>query len=481
MASKLKLQVDVDVTGAQKLQGLGGGLQRTGANLTKYVTLPLLTAAGAAAGLALTAQKSTDRLNAAFKSMGDTSGKTLEELNAQADALGEATVFDDEGIRDAQANLITFGTVSGESFDRAIEAAANWAAFSGKEVPDAAQILGRSLADPADALGRLSRMGIVFTDSQQEAIRAMVESGDTLGAQNAILEAFEERFGGVNQVMQDSPAGQTAQALEDLANAGEDIGAFLLPPLATLARFLSDLARAFTSLDPGVQGFIVGIGAVVAAIGPAIFIGGKLIGAFKAVGVAFNALKLLMLTNPFTALALAVAAIAALIILNWDKISKFLGEVWDKIAGGVKTLGNMLEGAWKRIQQTVTAVWDAVVGIIKGAINGVIDVINGFFGFLNGIQIGIPSIDVGPVHVGGGTIDPFNIPLIPRLAEGGIVDGATLALIGEKGPEAVVPLDKLQGATEFHSHIEVRGEEPFIRNVADLNRAQQRLMFLEGF
>lgn len=38
----------------------------------------------------------------------------------------------------------------------------------------------------------------------------------------------------------------------------------------------------------------------------------------------------------------------------------------------------------------------------------------------------------------------MNIPLIPRLAKGGIIDEATLALVGEgKSPEAVVPLDKL--------------------------------------
>ena len=35
---------------------------------------------------------------------------------------------------------------------------------------------------------------------------------------------------------------------------------------------------------------------------------------------------------------------------------------------------------------------------------------------------------------------------IPALAEGGIATGPTLALIGEgRGPEAVIPLDKLEG------------------------------------
>jgi hypothetical protein len=34
----------------------------------------------------------------------------------------------------------------------------------------------------------------------------------------------------------------------------------------------------------------------------------------------------------------------------------------------------------------------------------------------------------------------FSVPNIPYLAEGGIVTGPTLAMIGERGPEAVIPL-----------------------------------------
>jgi len=47
----------------------------------------------------------------------------------------------------------------------------------------------------------------------------------------------------------------------------------------------------------------------------------------------------------------------------------------------------------------------------------------------------------------------------------------------------VVPLSKggLGGDTHFHSHIDVRGEEPFIHNEDDLVRANQRVAFLAGF
>src|SRR6185503_16812819 len=204
--------------------------------------------------------------------------------------------------------------------------------------------------------------------------------------------------------------------------------------------------------------------------------------AFQAVITVFNLLKIAMLTNPFTALAIAVAAIAALIILNWDKIWAFLQEVWKKIQQAIGGLVKFFTDMWDSLVKATTDAWNSVVDIIRGVINGVIDVINGLFGFLNGIQIGIPAIDVGPVHIGGGTIDPFNIGLIPHLAEGGIIDSPTLALLGESGPEAVVPLSAGPiGETHFHSHIEVKGEDPFIRNDADLIRANKRVAFLAGF
>lgn len=482
MASKLIVEVLTKVQGTKDLEGLGGKLQRTGASLTKFVTLPLLGVGAASVAMALDAEKSATKLNAAYKNMGRTSGRTLEQLREQADTLGQTTIFDDEQIQEAQAALLKFGAVSGEQFDRATQAAADWAAATGRDLPAATEALGRALADPEAALGRLSRMGVVFTDAQKEQIAAMQEAGDTVGAQTAILAAFEERFKGTNEVMQQSSAGQAAQAFEDLSNAAEDLGAIFLPVLASLAQGLSAVAKWFTDLPPGIQTFIAVIAGIVAAVGPVVFVVGKLAGAFQTVIGVFNLLKIALLTNPFTALAVAVAAIAALIILNWDKIWSFLQQVWGNIQKALGGLVKFFTDAWDGLVKATTGAWEAVAGIIKGAINAVIDVINGLFGFLNGIQIGIPEVNVGPVHIGGGTIDPFNIPLIPHLASGGIVDGPTLALIGEQGKEAVVPLtgnNALGG--DFHSHITVQGAPPFIRNEDDLVRTQQRIAFLEGF
>jgi len=68
---------------------------------------------------------------------------------------------------------------------------------------------------------------------------------------------------------------------------------------------------------------------------------------------------------------------------------------------------------------------------------------NAFVRFWNSIEVSVPSFDIPFVgKVGGFTI---GLPDLPMLASGGIVNDPTLAVIGEKGPEAVIPLDQMAG------------------------------------
>ena len=59
------------------------------------------------------------------------------------------------------------------------------------------------------------------------------------------------------------------------------------------------------------------------------------------------------------------------------------------------------------------------------------------------------------------------------LAEGGIVtNGPMLAMIGEKGPEAVVPLDRFRGTGGGDIYVTVQGGDP--NAVVDALRRYQR-------
>jgi hypothetical protein len=96
---------------------------------------------------------------------------------------------------------------------------------------------------------------------------------------------------------------------------------------------------------------------------------------------------------------------------------------------------------WNVVSTIVTDVWAVIGATVKTGVNDVISAINGFINALDAIHITLPSIAIPgtklslpPVNLG------FTIPDIPMLAAGGFVTQPTLALIGEAGPEAVIPL-----------------------------------------
>jgi hypothetical protein len=90
------------------------------------------------------------------------------------------------------------------------------------------------------------------------------------------------------------------------------------------------------------------------------------------------------------------------------------------------------------LDTTLAGTWDSIVGGAKKAVNKIIDQINVLTKKLNLLKVNIPWF------FGGGTFS-FNFPTIPRLAKGGIVDMPTIAMIGERGKEAVMPLENNTG------------------------------------
>jgi len=98
----------------------------------------------------------------------------------------------------------------------------------------------------------------------------------------------------------------------------------------------------------------------------------------------------------------------------------------------------VFRGLWdviKLIGDGIKGIFSAIIAGFKMEINGIIDIINGAIDLLDKIHVKLPSF-LGGAEFG------INIPKIPHLADGGIVSSPTLAMVGEAGPEAVVPLSK---------------------------------------
>lgn len=165
------------------------------------------------------------KLQSVLETTGGAAGVTTQEIEKLATDLQRLTTIEDDAAVNAAALLAAFKNIKGDQFRQALRLAADLSAFRGVDINQAATLVGRALAEPEKGMERLARVGIVLTDSQKEVVKHFRELGDTVGAQNALLKAFDETFGGVAERTADSSV-KIARAFEELKEAA---GRQLLP------------------------------------------------------------------------------------------------------------------------------------------------------------------------------------------------------------------------------------------------------------
>ncbi|RKD22457.1 Phage-related protein [Caminicella sporogenes DSM 14501] len=126
--------------------------------------------------------------------------------------------------------------------------------------------------------------------------------------------------------------------------------------------------------------------------------------------------------------------------------SKAIESTKEKFEGLVSFITGIFTSNWRRAWEEVKKIFKGIVesltGIFKSVINSIIDIFNTFIRYWNKIEFKVPSVRIpGLGKVGGFSVGVPKIAEIPKLARGGIIDRPTLAMIGERGKEAVVPLE----------------------------------------
>ena len=311
----------------------------------------------------------------------------------------------------------------------------------------------------------LEKYGIVLTDSEKEIMKNGTETEKVAALQDAWTRSIQ----GTNQEMANTDAGKYQQLKNTLGDLQEELGSVLLPALADVVKWaqekllpviekvigylqqhpmIAKVALAFMAITTVLGPIIVVIGSLISAIGTIITIAPVLGGAFSA------------LLGPVGLIVAAIAAaiaIGVLLVKNWDKIKAKAVAVWNAIKTAISTVVNKIKttvsNVFNTLKSTVTKVWTgiktAITKPIKSAmdtVKKVIDKIKGFFKFKVHLpKIKLPHFSIRPKGWELGDLLKGSIPSlgIEWYAKGGIFNQPSVIGVGEKGPEAVLPIEKL--------------------------------------
>ena len=375
-------------------------------------------------------------------------------------------------MEDASAQALLANTLQRTTgaTDAQIKANENWISVQG-------QLLGISDDELRPALSRLAKATGSITDAQELATRAMDIAASTGKPLSTVVSSLEKAYGGnlsalaklapeYRQMIKDgatfddvmsaiasttggaattaanSAQGQFKRLSLALSETKESIGAALLPAVQKLLPFLQSFgqwAQDHTTTFLVIAGAIAGIAVAVTAANAAMT-------AWKVITAITTALNSALAAS-FTAIQVAsglivFTAIIAGLILAYNKFEWF--------RDGVKSVFSFIGTAITGSVEFIKGYFSTVLGFYKAMFNGIASIWNSTFGKL---KFSIPSWVPG---LGG---KGFDVPDIPMLAQGGIVSSPTLAMIGEAGPEAVIPLDKI-GTMGTNVTIHVNGGDP---------------------
>lgn len=425
--------------------------------------LGLLTKAGQDTGISMdTLENALNTNGATLKEMGlDLTGSV--NLLAQFEANGVDATTALAGLKKAQQNATANGQSLGDALGETIQKIKD-STDETEALQTATDLFGKKGAAEMTQAIREGRLSVDDLTSSLGDYATTVE--DTF---NATLD----------------PPDQAKVALNNLKIAGAELGetmmATLAPIIDQIVVKLQEFSAWFTNLDESQKQTILVIGAVVAAIGPAVVVISKVVGGISSIitavgtvvgvitGTVIPAITGFVATVGIVPIAIvaAAAAIIAAIAVFGDQIKAVLQGVDDFLQGVFATdwtnifgpvLGEALNVFFanvKNIWDSIKMVFDGIIDFIRGAFTsdwerawtGVKEIFGGIFNGLKAVAkaplnaiIGMVNMAISGINavIGGLNkipgVDIGQIGKIPYLAKGGILSRGS-AVVGEAGPE----------------------------------------------
>jgi hypothetical protein len=363
--------------------------------------------------------------------LGDAVSGAIEDAAAQdllANSLRKTTGANDAQIASVEDWITAQGQLLGISDDKLRPTLNRLARATGSvttaqelatQAMDIAAATGKPLETVVGALEKAYGGNLAALGKLAPEYRQMIKDGSTF---EDVMFALAQTTGGAAADAAETTAGKFARLKLGFDETKESIGAALLPAVEKLLPYLQKFA---TWAQDNPQTFMI------------------IAGALAAIAASIVAINIAMALNPIGLIVIGVIALIAGLALAYKKFEGFR-EIVDAVFGGIKWwIGNVI------IPQ-----FNLMLTVFKSIFNGIATVWNSTIGKFS---FTVPSWVPG---IGG---KGFAMPDIPMLADGGIVTGPTLAMIGERGPEAVIPLTGRNagaGMGDTNVTIQVNGGDP---------------------
>lgn len=421
-------------------------------------------ASGAAAGAIITGKKLLE-LNATqeqaetklieiYKKRMGVNEKAAESTMEVATALQKQGVIGDEVTLSGAQQLATYAKYPA-TVNKLLPAMDNLLVqqkglnATADDATSVANLFGKAMTGQT---GALKKVGISFTDAQEEVLKYGTEEEKAA----TLADVVTQNVGDMNKTFAETDAGKIQQAKNTLGDFGEQLGALLLPALAGIADTLTkkvfpviEKIIGYLQEHPVIAKIAVGITAFLAVAGPLLIIVGAI-----ASGIGAIMTVIPMLGGAFAALAgpvgIAIAIIGGLIAIgvilykNWDKIKAKAAELKDNIVKKFTALKIAVKVIFNHIKDAMLAPIRKAVEVIKGMIKKIKD----FFNFKVQLpKIKLPHFSIDPPGWRLADLLQGEIPSlgIKWYKQGGIFDSPSVIGVGEAGPEAVLPIEKLNG------------------------------------
>jgi len=436
MAINIPIVTEFDGKGISKAVQEFKQLETAGEKAQFAIKKAAIPAAAALGGLAVAGYKAAQAAMEDEKSAAElarqlkvSTGATKKQVAATEDMITSmtlATGIADTDLRNAMATLAR-GMGSTELASKNLQLAMDISAATGKDLTSVSEALSKAYNGQTTALAKLD-----------PSMRGLVKEGASFQELGVIMA---DTFGGAATAAAETGAGRFKKMQVAIGEAQESIGAALIPIIEKLLPYLEKAAKWIGENTD----LVVALGVAFGGISAAVLVMNAAMKAWTviqtAATVAQKAFNLAMEANPIILATAAIVAIGAAIVLAYKKFEPFRDIV--------DSIGNALKDAFTGTVDAIKTAVGAYLTVYKTMFNTIAKAWNNTIGKLS---FHIPSWVPG---IGG---KGFDVPNIPELADGGIVTRPTVALIGEAGPEAVVPLSR--GGAMGNVTINVHGGDP---------------------